>query len=372
MISNFWKYLTIGCTHITVLLPLFILQTSLTSATNFSLYSVPLDRIILDDFQGGTIPLTEASSELIEELRDKIPPLTNPKYTSAHEAFWLKDNDLILGYVEKNDARAFPIHLLNFHEIINDTIGDREVLVSYCPLCRSGLVFDRRIQDKSLTFGNTSGLYESDMVMYDHQTQSYWFQVRGEAIVGALTGTRLPLLPSFLLPWSHWKTLYPKTQVLSRETGFSRPYYQNPFLGYDKLGTPPAFPIHTHDNRLDKKEKILGIEHNGVSKAYSLTRLGHTVVMDTIADLSLVIFSDPIGPSGAAFETTTVSGKELSFFLTQRAYKDHQTHSTWNIAGKATDGILEGLELTKLPAYYTFWFAWVAAFPDTTIYNPSS
>ncbi|MBQ27928.1 MAG: hypothetical protein CMH81_07310 [Nitrospiraceae bacterium] len=342
-----------------------------TFATDMSIYSVPLNHIILDDFRGGAIPLNQASPELIETLKDRIPPLTNPRYSMAQEASWLANDDIVLGFVEKGDARAFPTRILNFHEIVNDTIGGRTVLISYCPLCRSGLVFDRQVGTKLLTFGNTSGLYESDMVMYDHQTKSYWFQVRGEAIVGSLTGTRLTLLPAFLLPWSEWLTLYPNTKVLSRETGFSRPYHRDPFRGYDELGTLPGFPINTTDNRLDPKEKVLGLTHNGVRRAYSLTRLGHSATMDTIGGKPVVVFSDSAGPSGAVFDATAKS-LALSFFLAQGMFKDHQTRSTWNLAGEATNGPLKGLRLTPLAAHSTFWFARIAAFPDTGIYTPHS
>ncbi len=336
-----------------------------------SIHSVPLDHIVLDDFRGGAIPLNQASPKVIAALKDRIPPLTNPQYISAHDASWLTDDDLILGFVENGDARAFPTRILNFHEIVNDTIGGHPVLISYCPLCRSGLVFDRQVGTQLLTFGNTSGLYESDMVMYDHQTESYWFQVGGEAIIGSLTGTKLTLLPAFLLPWTAWRTLYPSTQVLSRNTGFLRPYHRNPFLGYDELGTAPGFPISTNDHRLDPKEKVLGLEHNGIQRAYSLTRLGETAVMDTLGGTPVVIFSDSAGPSGAAFNAV-VESTTLSFFLVHGRFKDHQTRSTWNLAGEATDGPLKGLRLTPLPTRSTFWFAWIAAFPDTTIYNTPS
>ncbi len=340
-------------------------------ATDMSISNVPLDHIILDDFRGNAIPLTQTSPELIGTLKDRIPPLTNPQYSTAKEAAWLTNNDIVLVFIEKEDAHAFPTRILNFHEIVNDTIGGRPVLISYCPLCRSGLVFDRQIKTRLLTSGNTNGVYESDMVMYDHQTQSYWFQVKGEAIVGSLTGTQLTLLPAFLLPWSEWKTLYPNTQVLSREIGFSRPYHRDPFRGYDKLGTMLGFPVKTTDSRRDPKEKILGLNHNGVSKAYSLTQLSHTASMDTIAGKPIVIFSDNTGQAGSIFDAT-IKSTTLSFFLEQETFKDHQTKSTWTLAGKATNGPLKGLHLTPLATHNTFWFSWVAAFPHTTIYNPHS
>ena len=122
-------------------------------------------------------------------------------------------------------------------------IGRQEIVVTYCPLCNSGIVFDRHLEGKLLTFGNTGALYESAMVMYDRETESYWYQVGGKAIKGPLTDKRLTVLPSFLTTWREWKKLYPQTKILSLNTGFNRNYLSNPYLGYDKLNSPPAFPV---------------------------------------------------------------------------------------------------------------------------------
>lgn len=354
---------------ISLSIPLFfliLLEVAPGEAVDLTIHSVPLNHVLLDDFSGGAVSLSQATPELLGRIKDWIPPLSAPRYVEASKANWLDDDDLVLGYVQGSDARAYPIRILNFHEIVNETMAGRPVLISYCPLCRSGLVFDRRVGDQTLTFGNTGGLYESDLLMYDRETDSFWFQVGGEAIVGTLTGSRLTLLPSLLVPWKEWRTLYPHSLVLSQDTGFLRPYGSDPFLDYDRLGTPPGFPIHRTDDRLDPKEKVLGLNLGEMPRAYSLTRLGDGVVMDTLNGHPLVIFSERNGPAGAAF-VPNIASRPLTFALEAGAFKDRETGSQWDLAGRAVAGPLLGQQLTPIPARNTYWFAWVAAFPQTTL-----
>ena len=136
----------------------------------------------------------------------------------------------MLGYESGDEAFAYPVNILNFHEMVNDVIGGDPVLITYCPLCVSGVVFSRAVDGQTLTFGNTSALYQSDLVMYDHQTGTYWFQVAGEAVVGTMTGSHLDSLPSATMPWGRWKSLHPDTPLLTGvERGlvtlFARPSY---------------------------------------------------------------------------------------------------------------------------------------------------
>ena len=159
--------------------------------------TVPLDQVFFDTFNGGTVRLDDASVSLIDSLRDAIAPLFFPDYDGVEGGDWLDPNDLVLTYVdEAGQAYAYPRKILNFHEVVNDELAGVPVLVSYCPLCRSGVVFDRRLGEATLIFGNTSALYESDLVMFDWQTNSYWWQVPGRAIVGTLAGEELAVLPS--------------------------------------------------------------------------------------------------------------------------------------------------------------------------------
>ncbi len=158
-----------------------------------SKHSVPLEEVYFDTFQAinRAVPLTEANSELIESLRDAIPPIHEPIYEQGRDATWLRDSDMVLGYAVNGGAWAYPLRILNFHEIVNDHLEGEPVLISYCPLCYSGVVYNRALGEQVLTFGNTSALYESDMVMLDYNTGSYWWQVTGRAIVGPLTDERL-------------------------------------------------------------------------------------------------------------------------------------------------------------------------------------
>ena len=181
-------------------------------AVDTSISVVPIEDVVFDTFRGGFMRLSDADSKSIERLRDVIKPIYEPKYDPVEKGDWLSDSDLVLGYVgpDSGNAFAYPVKMLNLHEIVNDVIDGTPVLISYCPLCASGVVYDRRLGEDVLLFGNTSALYQSDLVMYDHQTGSYWFQVLGEAIVGPLSGQRLTMLPSVTAEWGRWKQLYPR------------------------------------------------------------------------------------------------------------------------------------------------------------------
>ncbi|MBI3961414.1 MAG: DUF3179 domain-containing protein [Deinococcus sp.] len=346
--------------------------SSVALAVDLSLHSVPLEDIVIDTFYGGFIRLSNATPADIERFRDAIPPIDQPKFIPAREAYGVLERDLIIGVADEGDVRAYPFRILNFHEIVNDTVAGRPVLISYCPLCRSGIVYDRRLGDRVLSFGNTSALYQSDLVMYDRQTDSWWFQVAGEAIVGELTGARVTPLPSVVTTWAEWKQLHPDTVVLSFDTGYQRDYSRDPFLGLDEilntrgpgiLGFPTSPQVRA-DQRLPAGELVLGLDLGGQRRAYPLQSQGDRVYHDRLGDEAVVVFA--IGGSGAAFPPV-VNGQALRFVLQEGTIHDLDTGSTWSLAGRATSGPLAGVQLELLPARTTFWFAWVAAFPETDI-----
>lgn len=264
--------------------------------------------------------------------RDAIPPLDSPRYETATEANWLKDNDIVLGVEFDGDARAYSIKILNWHEIVNESIGGKDIVVTYCPLCRSGIVFDRHLEGRLLIFGNTGALYESDMVMYDRETESYWFQVAGRAIKGPLKGKELSVLPSYLATWKEWRKLHPATLTLSRNTGFRRNYDSDPYRGYDAPNSKPAFPVSIFDDRLPPKEKVIGILVNGVAKAYPVKLAQGKILKDEIAGQRIEIVGDEEGISARIFYVSA------------------------DIREPA-------------PQVFTFWFAWFAAHPSTLIFN---
>lgn len=343
-------------------------------ATDLSRHIVPLADVHFDTFDGRSIPLSEATSTEIEALRDRIPPIEQPVYVAAADIDILADEDLILGYVtDSGQAYAYPVKILNFHEIVNERLEGVPLVVTYCPLCRSGVVYDRRLDGRELTFGNTSALYDNDMVMYDHQTNSYWWHVAGRAIVGELSRGELEPLASSMSTWSDWVARHPKTWVLSTDTGYSRPYDREPFAGYresvnaGRRPFPDAEASRT-DDRLDDGEEIVGVVLAGQARAYPLRMLGDSAVNDELAGLPLVVFTRSEGPTGTVFERR-LDGEELTFVLEGGRYRDEQTNSIWNIDGRAVEGPLTGSRLEPVPSRSSFWFAFAASFPDTDVFS---
>jgi hypothetical protein len=198
--------------------------------------------------------------------RDGIPALDHPPFLPPAEAPW-QDADLVLGVVWRGEARAYPIAILDWHELVNDTLGDRPILVSYCPLCGTGIVFDRRVEGAVRRFGVSGLLYRSDLLMYDHETESLWSQISAEAVTGPSLGRRLALLRSGIERFGEWRRSHPETTVLSRQTGYRRNYARSPYSGY--ADSPRlAFPAPV-DRRYHPKMPTLGLRiEGGEARAY--------------------------------------------------------------------------------------------------------
>ncbi len=355
-----------------------------------SIRSVDLEEIEFDLFNGSKISLAEVDEATIVALIDVIPPLDGARdllpesvqaqvgtveYVSAEEASYLPDEATVLGYVA-DDGRpyAYPIGILQFHEFVNDTLGGRAVLISFCPLCRSAVVYDRVVDGEGLTFGNTSALYQNDAVMFDRQTNSYWFQVAGKAVIGPLTGSRLTVLPSVMMPWASWLREHPDTLVLSNNTGFPSNYAVDVFAEYDEIVSAGRLPFSVSeevlaDRRLDLAELVLGLEVGAASRAYPLNQLGTAAVNDDVGGRAVVVFTSADGPTGAAFDPV-VDGQRLTFDVAEDGFRDRETGTEWTFAGRATDGALQGRQLTPLPTRTAYWFSYRSAFPDVTIAEP--
>jgi hypothetical protein len=212
--------------------------------TDFCRYLVPLS-----EFQGGG------------PGKGGIPALDHPRFAPASSIDWLAFREPVIELAVGRDVRAYPLQILIWHEIVNDRVGGVPVAVTFCPLCNTAIAFDRRVGRRTLSFGTTGNLRNSDLVMYDRQTESWWQQFGGQALVGRYTGTRLRTLPARILSWREFEHLHPRGLVLTRDTGFSRPYGQNPYTGYDDASKPPFFPVaHAGDHRLPPKERVVFLE----------------------------------------------------------------------------------------------------------------
>lgn len=203
--------------------------------------------------------------------RDGIPALSQPHTIAADAATWL-DDEMVIGVVHAGKARAYPIAILVWHELVNDTLGGLPLLVSYCPLCGSALTFDRRVEGKTLDFGVSGLLYRSDLLMFDRQTESLWSQIGAEAVTGPSMGERLELVRSKMDRWGRWKRAHPNTSVLSMQTEHRRPYGESPYGDYDQSDRL-VFPAPL-DERYHPKMPVVGLRlPGGAARAYPALEL---------------------------------------------------------------------------------------------------
>jgi len=299
--------------------------------------------------------------------RDGIPSIDNPKFAIASEADFVFDENIVVGVNYGNESKAYPLFILTWHEIVNDEIGGLPISVTYCPLCYTNQVFERTINGQITELGVSGKLYNSNLVMYDRLTESYWSQAIGLAIMGELTGTQLNKIPFDVMFWSDWKTLYPNTLVLTPETGHLRPYGSNPYSDYFK-DPRVLFPLENKDERIPLKEVVLGFEFNEVSKAYRLVDVeSKKIINDKVGDKEILIVST-VPLMGRAFERT-VGEQSLEFEWSKDVIIDKQTQSQWNIEGKAISGPLEGEQLKRIVYDPGFWFEWAAFHPETELYE---
>ncbi|PJA99302.1 MAG: hypothetical protein CO128_03960 [Ignavibacteriales bacterium CG_4_9_14_3_um_filter_30_11] len=366
-----------------ILLPFLIFPTSF----NFAQDNLEVFNKVSSDWKTD---FTKHSVDFSEFMgggpqRDGIPAIDNPQFESIKDAKdWLNFESPVISIEINGTAKAYPLAILIWHEIINDKIGVTPISITFCPLCYSTSVFKRIVDGKETTFGTSGLLRNSNLVMYDRLTESLWQEFIGEAIIGKMTGTKLTLIPSQIISFEQFEKNYPDGTVLSRETGFTRYYGQNPYIGYDNINSKPFLYRGKIDKRLPPNEKILAIEFDGNYKAYpySITEKMKIINDDFVGNPVLILHL--IG-AGSALETKDISksrnvgttgafsrivdGKILIFKYDNLKVIDEQTKSVWSITGKAIEGKLKGTQLKKLLHGDYFSFAWFAFRPETILYQ---
>ena len=336
------------------------------------------------DFSKHTVPLEEIVSG--GPPKDGIPAIDHPEFESVGDADrWLADREPVVVVTIDNAAKAYPLQILIWHEIVNDQVGRTPVSITYCPLCNTALAFDRRLDGQVLDFGTTGRLRHSDLVMYDRQTETWWQQATGEGIVGEYAGRRLTFISAPLVSWETFKQAYPSGQVLSRDTGFNRRYGQNPYERYDDLDNNPwrRFFRPQPDDRLPAMERVVAVTLGNATVAYPFSSLEERrAVNDDIGGTALVVLWAPgmassvdsraiaqgrdVGASGVYGRT--VGSRTLTFeWAGDGTFRDRETGSTWDILGRAVDGELQGTQLEPVPYGNHFWFAWAVFKPETRI-----
>lgn len=316
--------------------------------------------------------------------KDGIPAVDAPTFEGVDAAAsWLSERDPVILFSEGEDIRAYPLAILIWHEIVNDTVGGRPVAVTFCPLCNASIVFDRTFDGQVLDFGTTGRLRNSDLIMYDRQTETWWQQFTGEGIVGHFAGEQLAFLPSQVISFADFAAEFPDAQVLARPVA-PRSYGVNPYTRYDSSSQPFLFRGEI-DPRLPATERIAGVALPGEVKAYSFTDVAAAgAINDEVAGTPLVILHKPgvasaldasaisegrdVG-SVAVFDRR-IDGRTLTFVANgDGTYTDRETGSGWNILGQAVAGELQGRQLIQQLAFDHFWFAWAAFHPQTALYN---
>ena len=280
------------------------------------------------DISNALVPI-----ELIEHggpPRDGIPAIDSPKFITADNADFLTETDRVLGIDRNGLRKAYPIKILNYHEIVNDVFVDEGILVSYCPLCGTGMAFLVATNGNANKFGVSGLLYKSDVLLYDRETESLWSQIMKQAVTGPKRGQKLQQIVMSHTNWGDWRERHPNTLVLSTNTGSRRDYDRSPYAGYD---TSPNlyFSVGKIDTRYHPKEMVIGLNLNGKNKAYPFIELArsHTKIKDQVAGQDLIVEFDIDNRTGQVLDR---NGKEL-------------------------------------PTTIAYWFAWMAFHPESEVYS---
>lgn len=325
--------------------------------------------------------------------RDGIPSLDAPAFAPVSEApTYLRDEEPVIVLNLNGDVRAYPLSIMTFHEIVNDIVGGEPVTVTFCPLCNTSIAFPRTLPDGTvLDFGVSGFLQNSDLIMYDRQTQSLWQQITGRGLIGAHAGTQLKFLAVSITSWSEFSANFSDGQVMLRPTAnerhaitgraLARNYDSPPYSGYDNINSSPFLFNGPFDGRLLPMERVASVTLGGLDVAYPFSFLAEQpVINDVIDETPVTVFFDNgtesaftarsgnFSKSGSTtlFERT-VDGRVLTFALEDGVIRDSETGSTWNKFGAALEGELAGTQLEPVVHAAHFWFAWAAFKPETEI-----
>ncbi|MGE0151692.1 MAG: DUF3179 domain-containing protein [Reyranellaceae bacterium] len=294
------------------------------------------------------------------------PALDEPDTTSAADAAWLSDDDMVIGLVIDGDARAYPRRILDWHEMVNDTVGKVPVTVSFCALCYSAIVWERLPAGRVLPFDfDTSGLiYRSNKLMYDHQSESLWSQLTGQPVVGDLAGSglQLKMRPAVMARWADWRAAHPDTKVLSLQTGHQRDYLNGqPYADY--LSNPAMmFPAVMADWTHQPKDRVFGLRLDGAAKSWPLGDFaGGRVINDRIGDAPVVLVGDQASDTVRAYRR---DGQEFKPGAHPRELLAADGRP-WTLTEDTLVGPA-GDRLERLPGQVSFWFAWQSRFPRSS------
>lgn len=317
-----------------------------------------------DRFLGGERSNPDKMKIRLEEIAwggvrvDGIPSLDNPKLIAAEDADYLIDSDLVFGVEINGDIRAYPLRIMGWHEMFNETIGGVPVALAYCTLCGAGILFETQVEgrEEPFVFGSSGFLYRSNKLMFDRETDSLWNQFTGEPVAGPLvdSGIKLKIRPVAITSWAHWKEANPTTKVLSLDTGHRRNYgsgevYKEYFASPDLM-----FPaLIRNDEQLAGKDYVFGIRDVAAAKAWPVGVFESGVVInDAVGARDIVLVGDA--------ETRTVRAYDRAGNEFEKSDKPGHLSlagEDWTVGEEFLVGP-DGTQLARVPGHVSYWFAW--------------
>lgn len=325
------------------------------------------------EFLREDFPRTIRAEEIIfgGVKKDGIPALRNPKHVPASEARYMRDNEKIFGVSIGGEARAYPLRILDWHEMANDVVGGRTVSLSYCTLCGSAILYSTTLADgETYTFGSSGLLYRSNKLMYDHQTNTLWSNLTGEPVMGRLVGKgkKLPILPLTHTTWGEWRRQNPGTRVLSLDTGYKRDYRPGAAYGGYFSSEELMFPVWKKAPAvLKNKDWIYAVEVDGKRKVYSIRDLvSRPVINDVVAGKTITLVTDPKSEAVRAYLT---SGARFERIESDRL-REEKSARLFRVEEEALVSLEGNVRHPRLPGHLAYWFGWNAFFPGTELYRP--
>lgn len=328
----------------------------------------PSDIVYVSPFATWDVPVDEVFDAGVG--KDGIPSLDAPMFSPASEINTAFDEVLVLGIEHEGEFRAYPVHMLNWHEIINDDIQGLEVAITYCPLTGTGIGWGRRLDGFLSSFGVSGFLYNTNLMPYDRRTGSTWSQQKLACVNGPYRGRKPQTYTLIETTFKTWKKAFPNSWVLNANTGFDRRYVEYPYGDYLTNNDLLFFPVQPLDDRLPNKERVLGILIDSLSqKVYRFNEeeIGIDLIQDTLGGRPVVVVRSKEFNINAAF----FPNENLNYFPVQndfpRIMKDEE-NNYYDLAGRIIEGPNSGEKLARPISFLGFWFSWGAFYPGIEIY----
>ena len=303
--------------------------------------------------------------------QDGIPSVDNPEFSSVSEINFLADGALVVGVFSDTEVKAYPHPILDWHEIVNDEIGDKNVAVTYCPLTGTAIGWDRNLNGSKTTFGVSGKLFQTNLIPFDRATESYWSQIRLDCVNGELINTRVNTSPVVETTWETWKAMYPNSLVMNTNTGFSRNYQEFPYGDYRTNNANIIFPVDPLDQRLPSKERVLGVLGDSIHRVYSIDLFETPqVINDTLEGGEMVIIGSKEMNFMVAYENDSlIEGLEINLdnLPTIGVAPNGNQVTLFGQVLDANGNFIQNLNNTE--SFIAYWFSLGAFYPGIEIYQ---